>query len=189
MTSETETETETENGRRALLVVDLQAGVVDGAYRRDAVLCTAADLVERARGAAAPVIWIQHADSELVRGSPAWQIVDELDPQPGEVRVEKAYGDAFAETALGTVLDDLGVTEVVLVGAASEQCIRSTMHGAVIRGYDVVLVKGGHTTTDLTDFGLPDPATVVSFMDAVAGFGMQWPDASARSVPASAVGF
>jgi nicotinamidase-related amidase len=174
---------------RALLVVDLQPGVVDGAYRRDDVIATVIGLVTRARDAEVPVVWIQHNDDELTRGTPQWQWVTGLGPAEGERCVEKSFGDAFADTVLEQTLSDLGVAEIVLVGAASEQCIRCTMHSAVIRGYDVALVKGGHTTTDLTEYGLPDPAVVVAFLDSIAAFGMQWPGRRGRSVTPEAVGF
>ena len=174
---------------RALLVVDLQDGVVDGAYRRDEVVSTVIDLVSRARDAQVPVVWVQHHDSELTRDSPHWQWVGGLGPASGEPLVEKTFGDAFADTILEQTLSDLGVGEIVLVGAASEQCIRCTMHSGVVRGYDVALVKGAHTTTDLTEYGLPEPSVIVGFMDAVASFGMEWPGRRGTSVTPDAVGF
>jgi nicotinamidase-related amidase len=174
---------------QALLVVDLQVGVVDGAHQRDDVVATVVDLVARARAAEVPVVWIQHHDDELIRDSPEWQWVPGLGPADGEPCVDKAFGDAFADTALEQILSDLGVAELVLVGAASEQCIRCTMHSAVVRGYDVALVKGGHTTTDLTGYGLPEPAVVIEFLDSIATFGMQWPGRQGRSVLPETVGF
>ncbi len=175
--------------RRALLVVDVQVGVVSGAYRRDDVIATVAGLVARARDADVPVVWVQHHDDGLARGSEQWQWVDGLGPAGTEPVVEKSFGDAFAATDLEPTLAGLEVSEIVLVGAASEQCIRCTMHSAVIRGYDVLLVAGAHTTTDLTAYGLPEPAVVIDFIDSVARFGMQWPDSSARSVEPADVGF
>ena len=174
---------------RALLVIDLQQGVVDVAHRREEVLATVVDLVARARAAEVPVIWVQHHDAELLRGTPAWQWAEGLGPVGEEPLVEKSYGDAFAETDLERVLAERGVSEIVLVGAASEQCIRATMHSAVIRGYDLALVAGGHTTEDLSEFGLPDAATVIGFLDAIADFGMQWPGSRGRSVTPEEVGF
>ncbi|WP_375425685.1 isochorismatase family protein [uncultured Friedmanniella sp.] len=176
-------------GSRALLVVDLQVGVVDGAHQREEVIATVVDLVARARASSVPVVWVQHHDDELVQGSDAWQWVGGLGPADGEPLVEKSYGDAFADTDLERVLAERGVSEIVLVGAASEQCVRCTMHSAVVGGYDVSLVADAHTTTDLTAYGLPTPAVVVGFLNAIAQFGMQWPGRSARSVPAADVGF
>ena len=174
---------------RALLVVDLQEGVVDGAHRREEVLGTVADLVARARAADVPVVWVQHHDDELVRGTPPWQWVEGLGPADGEPLVEKSYGDAFAGTTLEQTLAGLGTAEIVLVGASSEQCIRCTLHSAVVRGYDVALVAGAHTMADLTEYGLPEPAVVIGFLDSVAASGMQWPGRGGRSVTPDAVGF
>lgn len=176
------------NGR-ALLVVDLQQGVIEGAYQRDDVVATVIDLVSRARVAQMPVVWVQHHDDQLVRDSPAWRWVEGLGPVEGELLVEKSFGDAFADTELEQKLADLGTAEIILVGAASEQCIRCTMHSAVVRGYDVALVKGAHTTTDLTEYGFPEPAVMIGFLDSIAAFGMEWPGRQARSVSTEAVGF
>ncbi len=167
---------------RALLVIDMQVGVVRDAWQIDSVTSTIRDLVGEARRADVPVIWVQdHAEGRAI-DSDGWQLVDGFDPREGEPRVDKAYGDAFADTDLEDVLAERDIGELVLVGAASEQCVRCTMHSAVVRGYDVALVKGGHTTTDLTSYGMPEPSVVVGFMDAVAGFGMQWPGREGRSV-------
>lgn len=178
-----------ERPARALVVVDMQTDVLAGSHDRDRVIGTVSDLVSRARSADVPVVWVQHHDEELVRGSDGWALVDELAPADAEPVVEKAYGDAFADTELEDVLAGLSAGELVLVGASSEQCIRCTMHGAVVRGYDVSLVKGAHTTTDLTEYGLPTPEVIIGFMDAVADFGMQWPGRRARSVQVADVGF
>ncbi len=167
---------------RALVVVDLQVGVVKDAYDIDAVAATVAALVARARGTGVPVVWVQDQDENRPVGTDGWQLIDGFEPAEGEARVGKEFGDAFADTDLEQVLAGLGVGELILVGAASEQCIRCTMHSAVIRGYDVALVRGGHTTTDLTEWGMPAPEVVVGFMDLVADFGMQWPGRAGRSV-------
>src|SRR5919201_2518225 len=124
----------------ALLVVDVQNGVVEGAHERDAVVANVAGLVERARREGTPVVWVQHSDEHLARGSDDWRIVPELSPAAHEPLVEKNYGDSFEDTDLERVLSDLGVGRLVVVGAESDACVRSTLHGAFIRGYDTTLV-------------------------------------------------
>src|SRR5438552_7331875 len=99
-----------ENRRNtALLVVDVQNGVVGGAHERDTVVANVGSLVEKARREQVPVVWVQHADEELVKGSDEWQIVPELTPDEAEPLVEKNYGDSFEDTNLETVLSGLGV--------------------------------------------------------------------------------
>jgi len=146
----------------ALLLVDVQKGVVGGAHERDAVVANVGTLVERARGAQVPVVWVQHNDDGLARGSDEWQIVPELSPNDSEPRVDKSYADSFEETTLETVLADLGVGRLFVAGAQTDECIRSTLHGALVRGYDTTLVSDAHTTEDLTAWGAPPPDQVIS---------------------------
>ena len=93
----------------ALLVVDVQRGVVEEAYERDAVVANIASMVEQARQERVPVVWFQHVDDELERGSEARQIVPELIPDDAEPLMGKEYGDCFEDTDLETVLSGLGV--------------------------------------------------------------------------------
>jgi nicotinamidase-related amidase len=147
----------------ALLVIDVQNGVVAGNYQRDAVVANIASLVEKARQEHVPVIWVQHSDDEgLERGSDNWQIVPELNPDGQEPLVEKRYGDSFEDTTLENVLSGLGVGRLVITGAQTDACIRSTLHGALTRGYDATLVSDAHTTEDQTEWGAPPPEQVIA---------------------------
>jgi nicotinamidase-related amidase len=146
----------------ALIVIDVQNGVVAEAYGRDAVVANVGALVDKARRNGMPVVWVQHADEELAKGSDAWRIVPELIPRDAEPRIDKRYGDAFEDTALETVLSDLGVGRLIVVGAQTDACIRSTLHGAFARGYDATLVGDAHTTEDHTAWGAPPPEQVIA---------------------------
>jgi nicotinamidase-related amidase len=146
----------------ALLVVDVQNGVVNGAHERDAIVANVGSLVEKARRQGAPVVWVQHSDEELAKGSDDWQIVPELTRDGTEPVVEKIYGDSFEDTTLETVLSDLEVGRLVVVGAQTDVCIRSTLHGALVRGYDATLVSDAHTTEDQTVWGAPPPDQVIA---------------------------
>lgn len=145
----------------ALLVVDVQNGVVAGAHERDAVVANIASLVGRARAAKTPVVWVQHNDDGLLAGSDDWQIVPELQREPSEPLVEKQYGDSFDATTLESVLSRLGVGKLIIVGAQTDACITSTLHGALVRGYDTTLVGDAHTTEDQAQWGAPPPAQVI----------------------------
>ncbi|GGO96497.1 cysteine hydrolase family protein [Wenjunlia tyrosinilytica] len=146
----------------ALLVVDVQNGVVEGAHERDAVVANIGSLVERARQERIPVVWVQHCDEGLAKGSEGWRIVPELTPGDTEPLVEKTYGDSFEETTLETVLAGLGVGRLVVVGAQTDACVRSTLHGALVRGYDTTLVSDAHTTEDQSAWGAPPPDQVIA---------------------------
>jgi nicotinamidase-related amidase len=146
----------------ALLVIDVQNGVVEGNHERDAVVANVGSLVEKARRERVPVVWVQHSGEELARGSDEWRIVPELTPGEAEPLVEKNYGDSFEDTDLETVLSGLGVGRLVVVGAQTDACVRSTLHGAFARGYDATLVSDAHTTEDQTAWGAPPPDQVIA---------------------------
>jgi nicotinamidase-related amidase len=146
----------------ALLVVDVQNCVVDGNHERDAVIANVGSLVDKARREQVPVVWVQHNDENIVRGSDGWRIVPELSPDEVEPLVEKSYGDSFEDTSLETVLSGLGVGRLVVVGAQTDACIRSTLHGAFARGYDATLVSDAHTAEDQTEWGAPPPDQVIA---------------------------
>ena len=146
----------------ALLVIDVQNGVVEGAHQRDAVVANVNSLVEKARQADVPVVWVQHSDDNLVRGSDEWRIVPELAPGESEPLVEKHYGDSFEDTNLESVLSELAVGRLVVAGAQTDACVRSTLHGAFARGYDATLVSDAHTTEDQTAWGAPPPGQVIA---------------------------
>lgn len=152
----------TDRTATALVVIDVQNGVVGAAHDRDAVVATIASLVDRARDEQVPVVWVAHSDDGMTEGSEPWQYVPELVRQDDEPLVRKTYGDSFEATDLETVLAGAGVGRLVVAGAATDACIRSTIHGAFVRGYDVTLVGDGHTTEDLTEWGAPPPAAVIA---------------------------
>jgi nicotinamidase-related amidase len=146
----------------ALLVIDAQLGVLDGSFQRDKVVANLASLVEKARTADVPVVWIQHSSEYLPIGSDAWQWVPELVQNELEALVHKTYADSFEDTDLESVLAAAEVGRVFVAGAQSDECIRSTIHGAFVRGYDVTLVGDAHTTEDQSEWGAPTPDKVVA---------------------------
>jgi len=146
----------------ALLVIDVQKGVMAMAHRRDEVIENINRLVELARVDDVPIIWVQHHDDELPTGSEPWEYVDELRRWDAEPLVHKQYRDSFEATDLEQHLAALGVGRLVVTGAQTDFCVRSTLHGAFVRGYDALLVGDAHTTEDLTQWGAPPPELVIA---------------------------
>jgi nicotinamidase-related amidase len=146
----------------ALLVIDVQNGVVGAAHDRDTVVANIGALIEKARAAGVDVVWIQHRSDELQPDSEPWRYVPELEREESEPLVHKAYADAFEDTELESVLARRGVGRLVVSGAQTDECIRSTLHGALVRGYDATLVADAHTTEDLSEWGAPPPDKVIA---------------------------
>ena len=146
----------------ALLVIDVQNGVVADAHQRDAVVANISTLVDEAREERVPIVWVQHSDEQLEKGSEAWAYVPELVRRESEPLVHKSFGDSFEDTDLEEVLATAGVGRLVVTGAQTDACIRSTIHGAFARGYDVTLVSDAHTTEDQTEWGAPPPDKVIA---------------------------
>jgi nicotinamidase-related amidase len=151
----------TDRPNTALMVLDVQNGVVANAYDRDRVIANIRSLVEKARASQVPVVWVQHSDEQLARDSDEWQYVPELVREDGEPLVHKHYGDSFDDTDLESVLAERGVGRLLVTGAQTDECIRSTLHGAFVRGYDTTLVGDAHTTEDLSEWGAPPPDKVI----------------------------
>jgi len=175
--------------RTALVVIDVQNGVVGEAYERDRVIANIQTLLAKARAEDVPVVWVQHSDDELEKGSPAWEYVPELVRLDTEPLVHKTYGDSFEATDLEALLAERGVGRLVVTGAQTEACIRSTLHGALVRGYDATLVADAHTTEDMRQWGSPvTPEQSIAFTNMY----WSWSEAPGRKggvVPTAEVDF
>jgi nicotinamidase-related amidase len=154
----------------ALLIIDVQVGVVGAAYQREAVIANIQSLLTAARVAGTPVVWVQHSDDQLAINSPEWQYVPDLVRLESEPLVHKLYGDSFEATDLEAALAAAKVGHLVVVGAQTDACIRSTIHGAFTRGYDVTLVSDAHTTEDATEWGAPPPDVIIKHTNMYWGF-------------------
>jgi nicotinamidase-related amidase len=146
----------------ALLVIDVQKGVVASAHNRDGVIANISTMVDKARAANVPVIWIQHSDDEMKEGTENWEYVPELVRDDSEPLVHKNYPDSFEDTQLESVLAERSIGRLMVTGAQTDVCIRSTLHGALVRGYDATLIADAHTTEDLSQYGAPSPDLVIA---------------------------
>jgi nicotinamidase-related amidase len=152
----------TNRPKTALLVIDVQNGVVENAYDRDDVIARLRSLVDKARAEDVDVVWVQHNSDELPNGSDPWRYVPELVMGNSEHVVQKRFGDSFEATDLEDALAARGIGRLIVAGAQTDACVRSTLHGAFTRGYDTILVSDAHTTEDLTAYGAPPPEQVIA---------------------------
>lgn len=161
----------------AVVVVDVQNDVVAHVHRRVEVIANIITLVDKARAEQVPVIWVQHADDDLVEHTEGWEFVPELRRLDSEPVVHKRYGDSFEDTVLEAELAKRGVGRLVVAGAQTDACIRSTLHGAFTRGYDAILVGDAHSTEDYSDYGLPAADKVIAHINMY----WKWTEAPGRT--------
>ncbi len=173
-----------------LLVVDFQVGVVATKWDVPRVTANIVRVVEGARAAGVPVIWVQHEDADMPRGSADWQLVPELVPADGEFRVCKRYNSAFEDTPLEAELARRGATHVVLAGAATNWCIRAAAYATLERGYDLTLVKDAHTTShiDRGDGTLVEARGIIDDLNRVFTW-LEYPGRKSQTANAAEVAF
>lgn len=133
-------------------------------------------LIARARGSGSSVIFVQHQDEYLAKGSESWELIPELDVQPGDLRIEKRHGSAFHGTPLREHLEARGTREIVLCGMQTEFCIDSTFRHALTLGFRVEVAQDGHTTHDSAL--LPARQIVEHHNGVFSGYGSVLPAAS-----------
>ena len=154
--------------RAALVLYDLQAGILNQIAGRDRLLARTAALLEMARAAAVRVIFVRHvtlpvelmgvgqmrmwlawqrasSPAEVVSpfppDAPQTRIVDDVAPRRGEAILDKLTMSAFEGTPLAYVLRDCGVVTVVLAGVALEIGIEPTARHAADLGFVPVVAR------------------------------------------------
>jgi nicotinamidase-related amidase len=176
--------------KRALLVIDVQQGLCDGAtppFALDDVIARINAVAAKARAAGEPVIFIQHEGTAgyLEHGTAAWQLHRDLRVEPSDMRLRKTATDSFHRTELQARLERHGVTELVVCGMHTEFCVDTTIRRALALGYPVILVADAHTSEGSA---VLSPALVIAHhndvLSNISSFGPR-----ARPVPAADVVF
>ena len=146
----------------ALLVVDVQTGVVADAHDRGTVVANISSLVDRARTEQIPVVWVQDSldgRTGIRRLAARARAVAATPPSRWSTRTTATRS---RQPSSSRCWPGSAIGRLIVVGAQTDMCIRSTLHGALARGYDATLVADAHTTEDLTAWGAPPPEQVIS---------------------------
>jgi nicotinamidase-related amidase len=138
-----------EQSRQALLVIDVQMGLFERSipiYKAKEVLENINSLIDKARQADVPVIFIQHgSEGSLKKGSDAWQLHPEIQPLADEIIIHKHEGNAFAGTSLHDELKKRSVCELLITGLVTHGCVKATSLGSLDKGYKTMLVSDAHS--------------------------------------------
>jgi nicotinamidase-related amidase len=172
----------------ALLIIDMQRGILAGVSDADALTARVAKLASRARSRGRPVVVIQHESKDLVPGEPEWELAESIAPREDDVLVAKRNADGFIGTDLDQRLRDMGIRRVVVTGLSTEFCIDSTARAALTRGYDVTLVEDGHATPAQPRDSELSAEAIVARYNQVFGWA-DYPDRDVTVTPAADVAF
>lgn len=137
---------------RCLLIVDVQEGLFSPPrHDGDALIERLNRLAARFRAEGSSVIYVQHCGPEgdaLHPSAPGHALFSALEPEPDDLRIAKESCDAFLNTSLAATLEDLGVTQLIITGFATEFCVDTTIRSALAHGFETIVPEDGHTTAD-----------------------------------------
>jgi nicotinamidase-related amidase len=137
----------------ALLVVDMQVGLLDGEPKHDlhGVIERINRLAAKVRKESGAVIFVQHCGGkgdDFEPQTPGWAFLPELVRDPVDVVVRKNLNDPFAGTDLQARLQEIAPDRVLITGWATDFCVDATVRSAVTNHHNVVVVADGHTLSD-----------------------------------------
>jgi nicotinamidase-related amidase len=157
----------------ALLIIDMQLGLLEPAHQSREILEHISTLVEQARASGTPILYVQHDGPKghgLEVGSSAWNIHPAIAPQEGDLIVHKRASDSFYDTSLQCELDKRGIANLVVVGGQTEYCVDTTVRRATTLGYNVTLVGDAHTTEDYDEAVLSAAQRIAYHNEVLNGF-------------------
>ena len=137
----------------AILVIDVQAAFFEGDTRPFDAEGTTEQINKAtnwARENTFPVIFIQHEQggTTVEFDSAGWQLYSGLKVASGDYRMRKTTPDSFLRTPLQELLNELGITHLIICGYATEFCVDTTTRRAAGLGYHITLLADAHTTDD-----------------------------------------
>jgi nicotinamidase-related amidase len=137
----------------ALLIIDVQRALCSGewaAFDIKRVMERINGLIARARAVSTPIVFVQHEEDEgpFQFGAGDWQLADELAVSPDDPRVRKRTPDSFYQTELQDLLQEQGITHLIICGLQSDYCVDATVRRALTLDYHVTLVSDAHSTLD-----------------------------------------
>lgn len=131
--------------QRVLMVIDMQNGVFE-APRFNREICT--KRINQLIDAADKVIFIQHTEQGLGKGTAAFDLLPELLQPIDSLYITKTACDAFYRTELDEVLNRHQISEFVVCGCATDCCVDATIKNGASRGYAMTVASDAHTTAN-----------------------------------------
>jgi len=139
---------------KALLIIDMQVGSFKPEtprYDADGVVERINSLADSFRRNGDKIIFIQHdgtKENSYVPGTTDWNILPTLIQRPDDMILSKTANDPFYNTELETVLRKNNISDLFITGYATDFCVNATVHSALIKDYNIFVVKDCHTTAN-----------------------------------------
>jgi nicotinamidase-related amidase len=132
---------------RALILIDIQNGLTKARNLCLEKLFFDAinSAIEVYRKSGLKIIFVQHNNNQLQKDTFAWEIDQRVGKLENDWVIQKEHGNAFQDTCLKTILLETGIDQIAVGGLVSHGCVKATCLGGLAEGYDVSLLKNGHT--------------------------------------------
>ncbi len=172
----TQQATKIDVGRTAVLIMDYQQRIVNNvASEPDAVVGNAARVLDGARGAGIPVIYVVHRGGPFAEYAPDVELHEGVAPAEGELVITKVRPGPFSTTALDVTLREMGRDNLVIMGVATSGCVLSSVRWAVDINYSFIVVSDACSDGDpevhrvLTEKVYPRQGTVMTTDEFLSG--------------------
>ena len=132
---------------KALILIDIQNGLTKKKtlYNESIFFDTINSLIKSYRDSDFKIIFVQHNNNQLKNGFSDWEIDNRIDKHENDCVIQKKHGNAFQDTALKEILTDFGISSITVGGLVSYGCVKATCLGGLSEGFEVSLLKNGHT--------------------------------------------
>lgn len=140
--------------KSALLIIDMQVGAAQMRnpvfHKMDELIKRLNGVVNKAREKDIPVFYAQHHNPTgfPAYGSREWELIPEIGWQTSDSIIHKSTPDVFLNTTLHEQLQKDKIERLIIGGIQTADCVDTTCRRAYSLGYEVILLKDGHTTFD-----------------------------------------
>ncbi|KFM99807.1 isochorismatase family protein [Bacillus clarus] len=141
--------------KQALLIIDAQQELIDGneqeneVFRKTELLATLNTAVQQAIRANALIVFVRDTDVASGQGD-GFEVHNQIKIPQSAITINKQATNSFYGTPLHDLLKEEKVSHLVIGGCKTEHCIDTAVRTATVQGFDVTLIKNGHSTIDST---------------------------------------
>ncbi|MCK5129190.1 MAG: isochorismatase family protein [Clostridiales bacterium] len=131
---------------KALLIVDVQNGLTARKlHKKELFIESINKEIDEFRSNNDLIIFVQHENKQLINGTKDWEIDNRMNSSSNDLFYTKTQGNAFSNETLVANLKECNISEILICGLVSHGCIAHTCRGGIELGFNIRLLKNGHT--------------------------------------------